>query len=82
MKTTKMSLANIQGKLSREEMKNIMAGSASGSCRSGTCYVYNTYNSSTYSGYCVTVSHGSHGSHCMCMTSLGHYNSNNYAACS
>ena len=26
MKTTKMSLANIQGKLSRSEMKNIMAG--------------------------------------------------------
>ena len=27
MKTKKMSLANIQGKLSRNEMKNIMAGS-------------------------------------------------------
>ena len=27
MKTTKMSLANIQGKLSRAEMKKIMAGS-------------------------------------------------------
>ncbi len=26
MKTTKMSLANMQGKLSRTEMKNIMAG--------------------------------------------------------
>ena len=26
MKTKKMSLANIQGKLSRAEMKNIMAG--------------------------------------------------------
>ena len=26
MKTTKMNLANIQGKLSRAEMKNIMAG--------------------------------------------------------
>jgi hypothetical protein len=30
MKTTKMSLANIQGKLSRTEMKNIMAGSGGG----------------------------------------------------
>jgi hypothetical protein len=30
MKTVKMSLATIQGKLSRAEMKNIMAGS-------GTC---------------------------------------------
>lgn len=37
MQTKKMSLANIQGKLSRAEMKNIMAGS--GSCPSGqfTC---------------------------------------------
>jgi hypothetical protein len=32
MKTTKMSLANIQGKLSRVEMKNIMAGSGSSGC--------------------------------------------------
>jgi hypothetical protein len=31
-KTTKMSLANIQGKLSRAEMKNIMAGSGCGEC--------------------------------------------------
>ena len=30
MKTTKMSLVNIQGKLSRAEMKNIMAGSGGG----------------------------------------------------
>ena len=41
MNTTKMSLCNIQGKLSRTEMKNIMAGSGS-SCSSscpqnGTC---------------------------------------------
>lgn len=33
MKTTKMSLANIQGKLSRTEMKKIMAGSG---CGAGT----------------------------------------------
>ena len=30
MQTAKMSLANIKGKLSRKEMKNIMAGSGSG----------------------------------------------------
>ncbi len=30
MKTIKMSLANIEGKLSRKEMKGIMAGSGSG----------------------------------------------------
>jgi hypothetical protein len=32
MKTTKMSLVNIQGKLSRAEMKNIMAGSGGDNC--------------------------------------------------
>jgi hypothetical protein len=32
MKTQKMSLANIQGKMSRTEMKKIMAGSGGGSC--------------------------------------------------
>ncbi len=31
MKNVKMSLANIQGKLSRKEMKDIMAGSGGGS---------------------------------------------------
>jgi len=31
MQTQKMSFANIQGKLSRTEMKNIMAGSGGGS---------------------------------------------------
>ena len=30
MKTKKMSLANIKGKMSRAEMKNIMAGSGNG----------------------------------------------------
>ena len=32
MKTVKMSLANLQGKMSRKEMKNIMAGSGSDDC--------------------------------------------------
>lgn len=32
MQTKKMSLANIQGKLSRTEMKNIMAGSGAFQC--------------------------------------------------
>lgn len=32
METKKMSLANITGKLSRAEMKNIMAGSGSDGC--------------------------------------------------
>jgi hypothetical protein len=43
MKTQKMSLANIQGKLSRTEMKSIMAGSGPGDscnvyCGSGSGY--------------------------------------------
>ena len=37
MKTKKMSLANIQGKLSRNEMKNIMAGSDADCGGSSTC---------------------------------------------
>lgn len=32
MKTVKMNLANMQGKMSRKEMKEIMAGSGSGGC--------------------------------------------------
>jgi hypothetical protein len=32
MKKTKMSLANIQGKLSKDEMKKIMAGSGHSLC--------------------------------------------------
>jgi len=37
MQTKKMSLANIQGKLSRAEMKNIMAGSGGETSGYGTC---------------------------------------------
>jgi hypothetical protein len=59
MKTQKMSLANIQGKLSRIEMKKIMAGSGfncnadwcnGGACTctggySGTCHIDDNVNS-------------------------------------
>jgi hypothetical protein len=86
MQTKKMSLANIQGKLSRSEMKNIMAGSSYTRCRNGSCQVYSS--GSLYSGYCGTAVHsGSHSgsspsTHCMCISSLGHYiSTNNYAAC-
>lgn len=47
MKTQKMSLANIQGKLSRAEMKNIMAGSSS-------CQTVNQRCSSLISLNCCT----------------------------
>ena len=53
MKTKKMSLANIQGKLSRTEMKNIMAGSGGTpgcgtSCAPTLCH----NNNSTGNCYC------------------------------
>jgi len=60
MQTKKMSLANIQGKLSRAEMKNIMAGSDSGgmSCDGPAgqafCRAMNPcYSCSNTSGYGV-----------------------------
>ncbi len=40
MQTKKMNLANIQGKLSRTEMKNIMAGKAIGVPKCDTCGHY------------------------------------------
>ncbi len=49
MKTTKMSLANIQGKLSRAEMKNIMAGSGESCGRTGD----KCYNSDDCCYHCV-----------------------------
>lgn len=59
MKTKKMSLANIQGKLSRTEMKNIMAGSGSG-C-GGSC----DYGSTK--GTCKVASNGG----CYCSSGMG-----------
>ena len=51
MKTVKISLANIQGKLSRTEMKSIMAGSGGGGVsRSGT----NWYGGQCYCDYTMT----------------------------
>ena len=45
MKTRKMNLANIQGKLSRSEMKNILAG-CGGDCNCYTCCWTGTTNCS------------------------------------
>ena len=41
MQTQKMSLANIKGKLSRAEMKNIMAGSGEDDCKIGQSCTFN-----------------------------------------
>jgi hypothetical protein len=57
MKTTKMSLANIQGKLSRAEMKNIMAGSGltwKVKCNDGNLYVVSDCTASSQSTACST----------------------------
>ena len=53
MVTQKMSLANIKGKLSRAEMKNIMAGSGDDEarCQQSTCNTSCTTKSG-HSGYC------------------------------
>jgi hypothetical protein len=55
MKTTKMSLANIQGKLSRTEMKSIMAGSGgSPGCHEGTaCGAHGNGTCGTTSSGCA-----------------------------
>ncbi len=55
MQTKKMSLANIQGKLSRAEMKNIMAGSGSGHggiCNFGTGAWIGSCNAADIQKYC------------------------------
>jgi len=54
MKTTKLSLANIQGKLSRAEMKQIMAGSDA-AVRCGTnisCEGHSEFQACGSSGNC------------------------------
>ena len=63
MQTQKMSLANIKGKLSRVEMKNIMAGSLT-TC-SGSCDV--TVNGTTTKGSCKTTDKGL----CYCSSGMG-----------
>lgn len=40
MQTKKMILANIKGKLSRTEMKNVTAGTGGGNCK---CYSVNSF---------------------------------------
>ena len=56
MKVQKMSLANIQGKLSRTEMKKITAGSSVVSCSTKDCF---SIGSTTQSAICTTNTAGS-----------------------
>jgi hypothetical protein len=58
MKTLKMSLENIQGKMSRKEMRNIMAGSGS-SCADYSNDGCNNHKACVYgneAGICKTTS--------------------------
>lgn len=74
MQTKKMSLANIQGKLSRAEMKNIMAGSGSSTCMVGaSCTLF--ANGITYAGSCDAGWGGGSGAYiaCGCSTQYGVY---------
>lgn len=58
MQTKKMSLANMQGKLSRKEMKDIMAGSGGGpSCSTRDCIAI--VNGEPKSAICSTNANGS-----------------------
>lgn len=65
MKRMKMSVANIQGKLSRTEMKQVMAGSGDSGCGtscSGSC----TFTSGACAGKTGTCSRHSNGN-CQCL---------------
>ncbi len=68
MKTVKMSLATIQGKLSRGEMKNIMAGSGDGNfychCTGGGDMWTTTYASSSAMMEDINARCGSAGGTC------------------
>ena len=69
MKTKKMSLANIQGKLSRTEMKNIMGGLLAPPPCSGSCdYQWKDAqgNTQTTTGTCTPSSAG-----CYCSSGGG-----------
>ena len=73
MKKTKMSLANIQGKLSRTEMKNIMAGSGPSGYYSGDCSLYDSSTGTTYYGTCGLFPNGDGTDNCECVTTYGPY---------
>ena len=58
MKTKKLSFQNIKGVLSRDEMKQIMAGSCSGACCVKTCNDQRSYNVVSCYESSVCTNHG------------------------
>lgn len=67
MQTKKMSLANIQGKLSRAEMKSIMAGSGDDGGQCGTdCADTTTCVTGGHNGHCHKPTSGPNAGKCFC----------------
>jgi len=65
MQTKKLSLANIQGKLSRDEMKSIMAGKAA----PGIDCDCNSKDDCTYNELCIAGCSGGTGAgYCGCLS--------------
>lgn len=66
MQTQKMSLANIKGKLSRDEMKKIMAGSGNTICTCGDSMITTACSGNTWycmqaaSNYCYSMGYSTY----------------------
>ncbi len=73
MKQTKMSLENLKGKLSRTEMKNIMAGDAPGesgcSLACNNICVYTKPDKTIDFGNCYMPNQGPNAGRCFCVGS-------------
>ena len=72
MKTTKMSLSNMQGKLSRAAMKNVMGGLLAPPSCSGSCdwnWTDDKGDSHTTTGTCKTTEVGNL---CYCSNGVGY----------
>jgi hypothetical protein len=71
----KLSLSNVIGKLTRNEMRYVMAGSGS-TCKTSDCTVYDSNTGMTHTGTCEST-WGNNIVTCYCLSSLGDYNVGN-----
>lgn len=79
----KISLSNVISKLSRNQMRYVMAGSGGMNCKTGGCSVYDSNSGQTYSGTCQGTT-GNNSTSCYCLTALGSYdvgNSSGMSSC-
>jgi natural product precursor len=67
MKAKKLNLANIQGKLSRSEMKNIMAGSDDSQCGTACADSTSCTLDGGHSGHCHMPDSGANAGKCFCV---------------